>query len=30
MGNFLERILNKMNVTDEDDFDDDFDVEDEE
>lgn len=25
MGNFLERILNKMNVTDEDDFDDDFD-----
>ncbi len=29
MGNFLERILNKMNVTDEDDFDDfdDFDTE---
>lgn len=29
MGNFLERILNKMNVTDEDDFDDfdDFDAE---
>ena len=22
MGNFLERILNRMNVTDEDDFDD--------
>lgn len=25
MGNFLERILSKMNVTDEDDFDDDYD-----